>query len=147
MIRDLEPADVAECVEIVRLNWGDGVADRFSDEVSHAFNNTMRWPPQYFVYDEPKTNKILGFAGMIPSWVMHGVWDFIWINVAEEARGQNIGLQLTTFRISEVTRQSGKVINLMTQAPGFFSKLGFESTHTYHGGWKSMTLQLRELNL
>lgn len=145
MIRDLEPSDVPACTEIVRANWNDGVADRFVDEVNHAFNNTMKWPPQYFVYEQGKL--VLGFAGMIPSWQMHGIWDFVWINVCPTAQRQQIGQQLTSMRISEVIRRKGCVINLMTHTPVYFRRFGFEITHTYKGGWIGMTLQLRELSL
>jgi hypothetical protein len=36
----------------------------------------MDEPPRYFVATE--NGEVLGFAGMIPSWIMKGVWDFIW---------------------------------------------------------------------
>lgn len=145
VIRDLESSDVPACIEIVRTNWGDEVATRFTDEVGHAFNTTMKWPPHYFVWDAQ--GDILGFAGMIPSWVMHGVWDFIWINVKPEAQNKKIGAHLTSLRISEVQRQGGAVINLMTKNDYFFTHFGFEVIRTYQGDWHLMTLQMKALKL
>jgi hypothetical protein len=37
---------------------------------------------------------VVGFAGMIPSWIMHRVWDFIWINVRKAVLAhQAIGME------------------------------------------------------
>jgi GNAT superfamily N-acetyltransferase len=77
--------------------------------------------PQYFVVtDEQGT--VVGFAGMIPSWIMHRVWDFIWINVAKSHQRQGIGRQLTEHRIMKVIAADGRVIQLMTKDAGFFGR-------------------------
>lgn len=145
MIRDLERDDIQACIEIVNMNWGDEVAARFADEVGHAFNISMKWPPQYFVYDVG--GKVVGFGGMKSSWIMHEVWDLIWVNVHPDYRCNGSGMLLTSFRISEVKRKGGAVINLMTKIPDFFAKFDFQPLHEYDGGWCLMTLQLKPLKL
>lgn len=145
MIRDLEKADIPACIAIVLDNWNQDTADRFSHEISHALNGSMKWPPEYFVFEISK--EIVGFAGMMPSWLMYGVWDLIWINVKKDFQGQSIGSQLTHLRISEIDRLGGSVINLMTKNTKFFSKFSFKTTYRYQGGWNLMTRQLRTLQL
>lgn len=145
-VRDLRPSDVEECVTIVRLNWGEIVASRFVDEVAHAFLPDMKWPPIYFVYVNDE-DEVLGFAGMMESWIMHGVWDFIWINVHPDHHHKGIGKLLTENRILEVLSKGGAVINLITRQYDFFKSLGFQVTHLYDGDWIAMTRQFRELSL
>ena len=149
-IRELEKGDVHPCVEIVRENWGDEVADRFWDEVQHSFLRGMKWPPEYFVYEEGGT--VIAFAGMIRSWLMNGVTDFVWINVKKEYQGYGYGSALTRYRVDRCRREGVSVINLMTQKPNFFEPFGFVSTYNYQGDmrspyWVSMTLQLDSLSI
>jgi len=147
MIRRLEKRDIIHCVEIVTENWGTAAALDFHDEVKHAFRPGMKWPPEYFVFEHATNGKTVGFAGMMHSWVMHGVWDLIWINVAKNYQGLGIGKQLTEHRIHEIDRQKGAVINLMTKEVQFFHKFGFEELKEYDGGWSFMTMQLRKLKI
>lgn len=145
MIRRLEKRDIIQCVEIVTENWGTAVALNFHEEVKHAFRPGLKWPPEYFVFEIDK--KVAGFAGMMHSWIMHNVWDFIWINVKKNHQGLGIGRQLTEHRINEVNKQKGAVINLITKEVGFFYKFGFEDVKQYNNDWCLMTLQLRKLKL
>jgi ribosomal protein S18 acetylase RimI-like enzyme len=144
MIRKLKQADITECINIVQLNWSVPVAERFKREVAHAFNESMAWPPEYFVF-ETDGNVIAGFAGMIQSWRMHNTWDLIWINVHPEYQGEGIGKRLTLHRMDEIHDRGGAVISLMTKEKKFFKKLGFKKDREYIGGWISMSLQIREL--
>jgi len=87
--------------------------------------------------------KILGVAGMMPSWIMRGVWDFNWINVRKDVQGEGIGHALTEHRIREVLQRDGRAIHLMTRIPEFFEQWAFRVSRDYGGeGWKLMTLQL-----
>jgi hypothetical protein len=69
--------------------------------------------PTYFVAED--NGEVVGFAGMIPSWIMHRVWDFIWINVRKDR-------QLTEHRIMNVIAADGRAIQLMTKDAGFFGR-------------------------
>lgn len=147
MIRQMTEHDVADCYGIVRENWDERVADKFYDEVRHAFVDeyAMEWPPEYFVIEED--GKVVAFAGMMWSWIMSGVMDFIWINVKKERQGCGYGAALTEHRIRECDERGVRVINLMTQKPNFFEAFGFVMTYVYDGTWFSMTKQLRPLNI
>src|SRR5277367_5550008 len=145
MIRMMAKSDVPACVEIVRDNWSIQIANRFYDEVQHSWGVNMKWPPQYFVYEKDK--QVAGFAGMMPSWRMHNAWDFIWINIKLDYQGQGMGHALTRYRIQKADMQGASVIELMTRNPEFFETLGFKRHHDYEGGWVSMGLQLRKMEL
>lgn len=143
-IREIEKRDVWACTNIVAENWGAVVADRFWDEVQHAWLHGFKWPPRYYVAEEGGV--ILGFAGMMESWLMHGVWDLIWINVRKEHQGRGVGKLLTERRLHEIDRLKGSAINLMTQKPEFFERFGFAEVATLDD-WKLMTKQLRKVKI
>jgi len=146
MIRELQDSDVAACVKIVEMNWGEPVAQRFLDEVRHAFMPHITYHPTYYVYEHKK--KVVAFAGMMPSCIWHGLWEFIWINVHPKHVGKNIGTKLTKHRIHEVMKRDGTAIHLMTREKLFFVKLGFEEIHYYKWGDCSvMSMQLKEMVL
>ena len=144
LIREIEKRDIWACTQIVQENWGSIVADRFWDEVQHVWLAGMKWPPQYLVAEVD--GKVVGFAGMMESWIMHGVWDLIWINVKKTHQGQGIGKALTERRIAAIDRQKGAVVNLSTQSPRFFDIFGFNETHSVDG-WSFMTKKLRTLKI
>jgi len=145
MIRDLEPDDVKVCTEIVRLNWGDNEARRFERQIKAAFSAADN-SPHYYVCELDRN--IIGFAGMMPSYIMYDIWDFIWINIHPEFQKQHIGSQLTWFRIHEAQRLGASAIHLMTQHTTYFQRFGFKPVHTYSGaGWKFMVRQLRAVQL
>jgi ribosomal protein S18 acetylase RimI-like enzyme len=53
---------------------------------------------------------------MMPSWIMHRLWDFIGTNVAKHQQRQGIGRQLTEHRIKEVIKNDGRAIQSMVGA-------------------------------
>ena len=145
MIRDIEKDDVKICSEIIRLNWGESEATRFERQIRSAFINTEN-QPHYYVCEVDK--RVVGFAGMMPSCIMYGIWDFIWINIHPEFQKQFIGSQLTWFRIHEAQRLGASAIHLMTQNELFFNKFGFKRVHAYHGSrWVLMVKQLKVVQL
>lgn len=151
MIRELRLCDVPACIEIVRQNWDGDIANRFALEIAQAFQPNIPWPPIYYVFEH--NNQVVGFAGMISSWVMHGVFDFIWINVRSDYHRQDIGTALTRHRIEQVRQLGGSAINIMTQNYGFFKRFGFKVLHVYEGPenetswWCLMTMQLKPMSI
>jgi GNAT superfamily N-acetyltransferase len=126
----------------VRENWGAGPARRFAAEVSHVWSLDLdeKFKPQYFVAED--IGEVVGFAGRIQSWIMHRVWDFIWINVHKDRQRQGIGRLLTEHRILKVIAAVGRVIQLMTKDVGFFRRWFSVSRDYGVEGWKLMTLRL-----
>lgn len=146
MIRELTDSDVAACFEIVGLNWGAAIAKAFLGEVRHAFMPHLLYHPTYYVYIHK--NKIVGFAGVMPSLRMMHIWDLVWVNVDPFHQANGVGRKLIKRCIKEVKRKDGAVIHLMTREVNFFKKQGFSDLHHYHwgkGDWHLMGLQLREL--
>ena len=135
-------ADLPACIEIVRTNWGDEVAEKAALEMSHAFLPGMVWPPIYFVAEE--NGYVWAFAGMMRSWIMAGVWDFIWINCLPVAQGRGYGKQLTNHRIAEVKKRGGTLIQLMTKRNEFFKHMGFRTVGVYDE-WVLMNMKLAEV--
>jgi N-acetylglutamate synthase-like GNAT family acetyltransferase len=148
MIRDLEKDDIYSCVEIVKLNWGESESIRFAKQIQHAFDTT-EYSPHYYVCE--LNGIVVGFAGMMPSHIMHNFWDFIWINIHPSYTKAGIGTQLTWFRIHEVQRQKGSVIQLITKEFDFFRKFGFQKVHSYASdtskNWLLMVKQLTTVHL
>ena len=137
-IRPLVRADIAACRGIVAKNWDYETAFRFSNEVEHCWSN-MDSPPIYYVAEY--RGKIIGFAGMIPSWLMFGVWEFIWINILPEHQKFGVGKQLMEHRIREVLRQDGRLILAMTKEVDYFKQHGFNVDRSF-GDWKLMSAHL-----
>lgn len=144
-IRAIRISDVDACARIVRDNWGRDVGDKFLVEVAHVWAMDMENPPAYYVADSER-GEVIGFAGMMSSFLMHGIWDLIWINVKKEYQREGVGKRLTEYRVTEIKRCNGSAIHLMTQSPLFFEKLGFEIIHHYEG-WKLMSMRLGPLKL
>ena len=89
------------------------------------------------------SSDVWGFAGMMPSWIMRGILDFIWVNIRKDYQGEGIGHELMDHRIQEVRKADGRAIHLMTRSPSYFERRGFSVSRNYGGeGWTLMTLQL-----
>lgn len=146
MIRELDPTkDILPCRDIVAANWGETVAQHFNKEVNHLILCNMAWPPIYYVAEID--DRIVGFAGMMPSWLMNGIWDLIWINIHPDFQGRGIGQLLTSHRIDQIRERDGTAIHLMTKQYSFFRKFGFKVTHVYDGQWALMLKQLHTVEL
>jgi N-acetylglutamate synthase-like GNAT family acetyltransferase len=150
IIRSIEISDVARCQEIVRANWDEAAARRFTAEVSQVWALDMEHPPQFFVAEQPIDfgYSIVGFAGMARSMLMQGVWDFTFLAVDPGVHGMGVGFALVEHRIKEVFNQGGSAIHLMTQKPGYFKQWGFQNLREYAGeGWCLMSHQIDGVKL
>jgi N-acetylglutamate synthase-like GNAT family acetyltransferase len=145
MIRPIETKDVFACQNIVWQNWNVDILNRFIDEVGMAFNKTLKWPPEYFVYESINIDcipEIIGFAGIMPSYLKEGVWDLVWVNVAKDCQHIGVGTELVDYIIDKVKERGGIAIHLMTEKFVFFGKFGFDGycDGKYGGNWAFMSL-------
>ena len=143
-IRPIRMSDVDACCRIVRDNWGRPESERFAQQVSLVWAD-IEYTPIYYIADN-EGGEVVGFAGMMQSYIMYGVWDFIWINVKKEFQKEGVGKRLVEYRLAEIKRCDGRAVHLMTQSPDYFSKFGF-SIAQHYGPWKLMTLWLGPLEL
>lgn len=137
-VRPIKVKDVDACYKIVRANFTSEVAGRFLDEIGQLWTD-MSFPPIYYVAE--MDNAVVGFAGMIESWLLYRVWDFVWINVNKDYQKAGVGKALMEHRINEVIRCDGRTIHLMSRHPAYFEKFGFTVSKDY-GAWKFMHRQL-----
>jgi predicted N-acetyltransferase YhbS len=151
IIRPIEIDDVQACAEIVKQNWNEEVARRFTAEVSHVWSQDMDNPPMYFVatqYRKTLGNEIIvGVAGCARNFQMQGAWDLVNVAVNPSFHGQGIGKALTLHRIRKILEADGRYVCLVTQKDKYFEQFGFTVSRDFLGvppreGWKLMTLQL-----
>jgi N-acetylglutamate synthase-like GNAT family acetyltransferase len=146
MIRDMLISDIPDCVEIVRLNWGNKVAERADAELNRLILDNMA---SYFVFTYPffGDDKIVGFIGVMPSWIMTGIWDLIWVNTHPNYQGTGIGKALVLHGLSEIKEYHGTAVHLMTKEYNFFKKFGFKMAFLYDSGWALMAKQLHDVEI
>lgn len=142
-IRNLNYDDILECREIVASHWGDKVANNAAIELNEMFG-AARWPPLYHV--ATIDDKVVAFSGFRSSWIMSGVYELIWINVAKEHGGKGIGKALTQHRLDYLEKIGASLVLLMTQKPDFFIQFGFNSIAIFDG-WCLMTKQLNPVKI
>ncbi len=142
-IRSIHQTDVDSCYLIVNANWGETVAHRFLSEVSQVWTDMLE-PPLYYV--ATVDGSVVGFGGIIRSWIMFGVWDVTWVNIKKEFQNEGLGKALIEYCLKEILTCNGKVVNLMTKSPDFFNHFGFNVIKDY-GDWKLMTLWLGPLEM
>lgn len=143
MIREMRSSDIPNCVAISRANFGEKAALRTRAELSRLLRDKLALYYIHIEHDET----ISGFAGIMPSWLMRDVWDFVWVNVHPEYKGKGVGRLLTEHNINQIKEYGGSAIHLMTQKYAFFKKFEFHAAHVYDGDWVLMVRQLKELKL
>lgn len=122
IIRDLSIQDIDDCQRITASNWNAPIPLKARREMNAMFSEEYG-RPHFFVAQE--NDHVVGYAGMRPSWIMTGVWEFVWINIHPSYQGNGIGTKLTDRRLKEVEWRGGSMVMLMTQSPQFFRKFGF----------------------
>lgn len=144
LIRRLAQSDVPACLGIAASLWGKRVSLRIHRELSDALTPQPN-PPAYFVAVDSDMN-VAGFAGAEETRLMHGVYNFVWCNVAARCQRAGIGTLLTNARITHVTALGGRLIQLMTQKPLYYRAFGFKRAQTVDG-WTLMLLKLGKLTM
>lgn len=133
-IRELQFHDIPECCDIVEEHWGKDAGKRASQQLGSArYYHEAKF---YVVLDD---EKVVGFAGYRPSWVIKNAYEFVWVAVARSHQGRGIGHWLTSRRLSDVRELGASLVTLMTRSPLFFEQFGFETVDT-HDGWCLMRL-------
>lgn len=145
IIRDMSVQDIDACHRITRQNWNEEIAYQARQEMAAMFSEEYG-RPHFFVAQHSRSNSIMGYAGMRPSWIMSGVFEFIWINVDINYRKSGVGKVLTDRRLKEVEWRGGSMVMLMTQSPQFFRKFGFVGIDT-EDDWVLMKKKIAPLVL
>jgi predicted N-acetyltransferase YhbS len=122
-IRPIRKSDIDACHKITLQNWDKKTADNFLIEVDHAWSGAP-YSPAYYVADN-EIGEVIAFAGLMPSFILTGVWDIIWVNVKEGFKKEGIGTRLIRHQINEISQCDGKVIHLMTKSPDYFARFGY----------------------
>lgn len=138
-IRAMRKSDTDACYEITLNNWNKMIADNFLIEVSHAWSG-MEYAPTYYIA-EADDGTVIGYAGVMHSLILTGVWDIIWVNVKKGQKGEGVGCKLVGHLINHVREANGVIIHLMTKSPSYFAQFGFSTIRLYNH-WSLMSLTL-----
>jgi len=138
IIRKVQSYDIPQIYHLLYEEWGIDVADRIIAEVNDAFELGTFKPHYYVAMDG---NFMLGFAGFVPSHILHGVYELNGIVVTKAYKRTGVGSALTKKRLEEIKKLSGTLIILMTKQVDFFSKYGFDIVADYDG-WVLMIKKL-----
>lgn len=138
-IRALRQSDVDDCYQITLHNWNKTIADNFLIEVSHAWSG-MEYAPSYYIAEDD-AGAVIGYAGVMHSFIKTGVWDIVWVNVKKGYKGEGVGKRLMSHLITHVQTEQGVVIHLMTKSPSYFTQFGFTELTTYDN-WHLMAMQI-----
>ncbi len=135
--------DMHFCTSLVHMNWGFEAADRCQHQMTEHFKGGP-FAPVFCIADigDPLSRDYVsmpvGFAAYQPSMKMKGSFDLIWIAVHPLYQGHGAGVALTEWRINEIKKRGGQMIELVTQKPHYFSKFGFFKLHHLGNEWYLM---------
>lgn len=138
-VRAPKYSEIDLCCNLVLINWGVEAADRCRQQMIEYFKGGD-YAPVFCVLDigDGVDGPIVGFAAYQPSMKMKGSFDLIWIAVHPHYQGRSAGKVLTEWRINEIKKRGGQMIELVTQKPAFFSKFGFFKLHHLGNDWYLM---------
>jgi ribosomal protein S18 acetylase RimI-like enzyme len=147
-IRLMRYSEALYCSSLVGENWGAEAQLRARDQMAEYFNGG-HYAPVFVVADATVTDikEIAGFGAYQPSMKMKGSYDLIWLTVNEKYRGGGAGTALTEWRIEDIKKRGGQMIELVTQKPDYFSKFGFFKLHHLGNEWYLMLKLLKEVDI
>lgn len=140
------------CCPLVAENWGIEAADRCRDQMVEYFKGGP-YAPVFCIADigDPLSRDYqsmpVGFAAYQPSMRMKGSYDLIWIAVHLGFKTLGVGKKLTEWRIEEIKKRGGQMIELVTQKPDYFSKFGFFKLHHLGNEWYLMLKLLKTVDI
>jgi ribosomal protein S18 acetylase RimI-like enzyme len=135
-IRLAHASDRSRCALLAYDNWGSAPAIRCDEQFGEYLRGGKYAP--VFVVATNDHDVVIGFAAYHRTMLMKGSFDLIWIAVAEDYQGCNVGKSLTDWRVAEIAGSGGQMIQLVTQKPEFFSKFGFFKLHHLGNEWYLM---------
>lgn len=127
-LRLFEQRDIPVTKEIVVLNWGDEIGNKWPFEARDMFSDAY-YRPTYYVAEQ--NGMIVGFCGWNFSWKAYDIYDLSWINVAPKNQGQGIGKQMMAKMLSELSAIGAQAIYLATQTPKYYRRFGFKVIDMY----------------
>jgi GNAT superfamily N-acetyltransferase len=139
--------DLNFCCGLVAKNWGAEAADRCTAQFVESFNDGP-YAPVFCILDiEVAGAGPIGFAAYQPSMKMKGSFDLIWIAVHDQYKGGGAGKALTEWRIDDIKKRGGQMIELVTQKPDYFAKFGFISVYHLGNQWYLMLKLLKPVEI
>ena len=110
-IRLLKKTDIKAAAAIVGQNYSKIYEGRAVLELGEMFGcSPIR--PTFFVAEDQ--GKIVGFAGFIQAWMNYYIYEIPWVNVVSSRQSQGIGKKLVARVISEIKKQPGADLILLT---------------------------------
>lgn len=135
ILRLLKKSDIKQASAIVGKNYSKKWEKSSAKELQSMFSNAAI-KPVYWVAEEK--GKILGFAGYTQSWMDYSIFEIFWVNVLPARQSGGIGKQLVAKVISEIKKNKGACLILLTANQG---KL---MTHYYKKYFGFKNLQIFE---
>ncbi len=125
-IRALRKQDIPAALKILKENYPHTplYVRRARHELGAMFEPGVVIP-HYIVAIESK--KLIGFAGICPSWMDYGFSTLFWVNVDPRFQGAGIGTKMIKLLMRQAKKHKMKYILLTTTRPAFYRHLGFRT--------------------
>lgn len=140
-IRLLREEEIDHAVAVMSGNYPDHpeYADNARIEIAAMF---VPHPvqPRYIVAEED--GKLIGFAGIAPSWFDYGVWEILWVNVVRDHQGRGIGSALVQKLIDIARTEKRDMIILSCTQQKFYERFGFTFLSALPHDYTLMALNL-----
>jgi hypothetical protein len=151
-IRPPQYSEINFCCSLVAENWGVAAAERCRQQMIEYFKGG-EYAPVFAILDigDPISRDYapmpIAFTAYTPTMLVKGAFDFVWVAVHRQYQGLTAGKVLTEWRINEITKRGGQMIQLITQKPGYFSKFGFFKLHHVGNDWYIMLKLLKNVDI
>ena len=127
-LRLAKKTDILDMVEIVKKTFSKEDVKSAKEEFAEMFSKSVI-KPIYVVAVEKE--KIIGFAGYIPSWFDFNIYEVFWVAVSPDFQKKGIGKEIMEEVIRQIKLYDGHAkaysIILSTSSPNFFKKCGFKT--------------------
>lgn len=130
-IRPVHYSEKTQCIKLVRDNWGDDAAERCFDQFVECFKGGKYAP--VFLAATNGNDKMLGFAAYHRT--MQCTWNIIWLVVDDAHKGDGMGRALIRDCLGRIEDSDGMLVEVVTQVPGFYQRVGFAPGQSLGNGW------------